>query len=217
MRDYTQISFKERSKIEYYLARGIQSSKIAVLLNRHVSTIAREIRRNRVKGYYNAQRAHSISLSICRRKPYKFTVNSNIYKYVLVHLKAGWSPEQIAGRMKRLQLKTTVSAETIYQYIYKHGNKALFYYLPSKRKQRRTRYKRKTKRLHFKEKNIKYRPFESSDRSKVGHWEGDTIRFSNQKYQSVTTLVERKSRLIKIIKNERSTSSIVMKNIKDLI
>lgn len=217
MRDYTQLCFQERSKIECYLARGLNIGKIASLLNRHVSTIGREISRNSEHGYYNAQRAHCLSSSRCCRKPYKFTVNSSIYKYVLAHLKAGWSPEQIAGRMKRLKLRVTVSTETIYQYIYKHGNKKLFYYLPSKRKQRRTRHKRKNKRAHFREKNIKYRPFKPSDRSIIGHWEGDTIRFSKSYYQSVTTLVERKSRLIKIVKNDRSTSTMVMKNIKDLI
>ncbi len=52
---------------------------------------------------------------------------------------------------------------------------------------------------------------------RVGHWEGDTIRFAHERQQSITTLVERKSRFVVLRKNIRSITNIVMGNIRDTI
>ncbi|RDI43442.1 hypothetical protein AQULUS_13350 [Aquicella lusitana] len=38
-------------------------------------------------------------------------------------------------------------------------------------------------------------------RKRFGHWEGDTIEFRGTKEKVVTTLVERKSRMVLLIKN----------------
>jgi IS30 family transposase len=51
-------------------------------------------------------------------------------------------------------------------------------------------------------------------RQRFGHWEGDTIAFSGTKEKVVATLVERKSRLVYLIKNDRKYSRGVMDKIK---
>src|SRR5580658_6202145 len=59
------------------------------------------------------------------------------------------------------------------------------------------------------------RPKEIEKRERFGHWEGDTIQFKGTKEKVVTTLVERKSRMVFLIKNDRKYSRGVMGKIKE--
>jgi IS30 family transposase len=61
---------------------------------------------------------------------------------------------------------------------------------------------------------ITQRPEDISTRRRFGHWEGDTIQFRGTKEKVVTTLVERKSRLVFLIKNNSKHSHGVMVKIK---
>src|SRR3990167_9064173 len=61
--------------------------------------------------------------------------------------------------------------------------------------------------------SISNRPAIVEARSRLGDWEGDTIRFAQERKASITTLVERKSRFVLLRKNIRSTSQCVMQNI----
>ncbi len=47
---------------------------------------------------------------------------------------------------------------------------------------------------------ITQRPSHVATRSQIGHWQGDTVRFTSSKYASVTRLVERKSRYLVMLK-----------------
>ena len=132
-------------------------------------------------------------------------------------LKFGWSPEQISGRMRTLKLPFQLCHETIYQYVYRHASSRIFYYLPMQRKQRRTRRRRKSRHSCNGLRSINMRPIEAENRNTLGHWEGDTIRFAGERRQSVTTLVERKSRYLVLKKNSRSTTNIVMSHILSAI
>lgn len=210
---YKQLNFKERSKIEVLINRNMSLGKIAQELKRSKSTICRELKRNSIDGLYMAVKAQSDSRKRKHRKPYKLKVNSTVYKYVLQKLNQGWSPEQISGRLRLSKSKINICAETIYQYLYKHAVKSLYKLLPQQRARRRARGKRKSRIPNIEQRCINNRPKYINDRSICGHWEGDTIRFGDNKKRSVTTLVERKSRLVKLLFNERSTSSIVMKEI----
>ena len=124
-------------------------------------------------------------------------------------LKAGWSPEQISGRMRILKLPYSVCHETIYHYVYCHARSHIYYYLPMQRSQRRRRRQRKIRSHYTGIRSINNRPNEVNSRRTVGHWEGDTIRFSGERKGSITTLVERKSRYLVLQKNIQSTSRIV--------
>jgi IS30 family transposase len=56
-------------------------------------------------------------------------------------LKAGWSPEQIAGRMRSEHHPIRVSHETIYRFAYSKDNRAeqVHRHLPEHRRRRRPR------------------------------------------------------------------------------
>ncbi len=100
MKNKCKLTAIERDKIAIGLASGASLRQIARELKRSVSSVSEEIKRN----------------SIRRLNPLK---SPSIYSYVVRQLRSGWSPEQIAGRLKKDNGgKTVICHETIYQYIY---------------------------------------------------------------------------------------------------
>lgn len=136
--------------------------------------------------------------------------------YVVRSLKKGWSPAQISGRMKYHKLTIYVCHETIYQFVYQSKDKALYYCLPYKKPRRQKRYSRQKSPCRYgKIRLITERPQDIITRKRFGHWEGDTIQFKGTKEKVVTTIVERKSRLVFLIKNNSKHSRGVMDKIKE--
>ena len=115
-----KIKPEERDRIAFLLASKTSLRDIAKALGRSVSSISEEVRRNSIKGGYTSIAAQGLSEQrniACRRtNPLK---NPKIYSYVFTKLRCGWSPEQIAGRLKKENNnKTVITHETIYRYIY---------------------------------------------------------------------------------------------------
>ena len=100
---HTELNLLERRTIEDMLNAKIPVREIAAQIGRHVSTIYRDIKRNRyadndlpeLNGYYGvvAQRA-AVQRRVRRRKLVRLV---GLRKAVIKQLKEGWSPEQIAG------------------------------------------------------------------------------------------------------------------------
>lgn len=216
MRHYTQLSLRERTLLECYLKRGLPKTQIAKLLGRPRCTIYNELSRNSIEGKYVANKAHLLAKKRCFKKPFKLNKQPDLLAHITEKLKLGWSPEQISGRLK-LQSKESLCSESIYHYIYKHKDKRLFSYLCGSRENRKPRAKRKHRSRRIEAKNIRYRPSIIESRETMGHWEGDTIRFNTDNFKSITTLVERVSRMVILIFNEVSDSKTVMGNIKHRI
>lgn len=217
MNKYTHLSYSERAKIEAYLHQSMSISSIASLLGRSRSTIYKELERNQTSTGYNCRAANWKYLRRRNTKPLKLTQNHQLRNHVISKLKLGWSPEQISGRLRYENKNINVCAETIYQFIYRNTGMGLWKYLESEREKRYRKAKRRIRCVRIAHKNISKRPIEVESRCSLGHWEGDTIRFRCSTKKSVTTLVERKSRLVKLIANTVSTSTIVMGNISNLV
>ena len=121
---HTELNLRERRVIEDMLNAKIPIREIAAQIGRHVSTIYRDIKRNRyadedlpeLNGYYGvvAQRA-AVQRRARRRKLVRLV---GLRKAVIKQLKEGWSPEQIAGRLLFEGRRVRVSHETIYAYVY---------------------------------------------------------------------------------------------------
>ena len=125
MRKIHKISSKERDTIAVLFASGASLRLIARQLNRSVSSVSDEVKRNSVHGAYKAIEAQELSQQRNRKSrkinPLK---NATIYRYVYDKLRCGWSPEQIAGRLKRNNHgRTVICHETIYHYIYSSEGK----------------------------------------------------------------------------------------------
>ena len=108
------------------------------------------------------------------------------------------SPEQIAGRLKLTGSEHTISAETIYAWIYgPYGRRQKLHRLLPQAKSRRGRRARKGRRLPAIPDRlpIHMRPTKAHLRAEPGHWEADLMHFREQK-ACLLTCVERRSRLL---------------------
>lgn len=206
---YKHFSIEEREAIQFGLWEGRSARSIAVALHRSPSSVAREIRRNvfSLRGHYapRAAQLRALTKRTARGRGLRLK-NGAVRHYVVTHLKHGWSPEQIAGRI-RIDLGQTISHEAIYQYVYaqvyrggngyvKPGCEDLRSYL----RRRRTRRIRKGARNCWKVAkpqgpSIDTRPKIVERRSRIGDWESDSIA-SRWNAAGLNSLVERKSGLL---------------------
>jgi IS30 family transposase len=197
---------------------------IAAELGRSPASVSREIHKNKPTRYnhYTPRLAHERALQKCKSRGREERLkNTKVREYVVSHLKKRWSPEQIAGRIKR-DLGETISHEAIYQYIYaqvyrsgwgelKPGKEDLRPYLRRRRKRRLKKGSRRCQRI-FKPKGISIseRPQVVAERSRVGDWEGDTVESKDHK-PGINTLVERKYGFVLITKLESRTAEATTK------
>lgn len=217
-KEYSRLSINEREILFKRLAERKRQKEIAKELSRHPSTISREIRRagmNRSSYLPFAADQNSQALSFNRRRKYKILENQELANFVEEMLKAKWSPEQIAGTLKKVSPVNTVSHESIYRYIYSIENKdhrnALINCLRQSRKRRRPRKQGKSRRTTIRNLvSIHERPIEVETREEPGHWEGDLIIGKDHK-SAIGTLVERTTRFVIIVSFEgnHSTSEVV--------
>ena len=226
-KNYSQLSLDERRTIYKLLEAGRSKTSIADYLGRHRATIFREVRRNsfylaedqRCNGYFHVN-AHELAVRR-RSKLRKLIRYPELKAFVISKLQFPWSPDQISGYLKRLDIEGFyVCRETIYDFIYSPEGRALklYRYLRKTFKNRRKRFTRKPRHLRGipQEWSINNRPDEVSNRHNFGHWEGDLMIFKRvYGNANLTTLVERKSRYCLIIKNQNRGSEVVMSKIRD--
>jgi transposase, IS30 family len=195
---YAHLTTKQRVEIAALLRAGVKQKDIARQLGKDPSTISREIKRNRgVGGKYLA--IHAKEKTKHRRikaneRFRKIENNKKLKKYILRKLKKYWSPEQIAGRLKKKKRRRIICHETIYQWVYKCKPK-LKKYLRCKKGKYRRRYgskKPEKAREEAKKKRIDKRPPVVDKRQRIGDWEGDTVVGRNHS-GFILTHVERKS------------------------
>jgi len=200
------LSAQEREEIACARAAGQGVRAIARQLGRAPATISREISRNRGVAHnwcYRAGAAQARADAKARRpKPAKLAQNTRLRQEVEAGLAQRWSPQQIAGRLRRdfpEDKDMWVSPETIYQALYVQSRGALRRELTKclrtgralRRPQRRA--DRRSTRIRDKV-MISERPAEVADRAVPGHWEGDLITGTANK-SAIGTLVERTSRI----------------------
>ncbi len=198
MKKKNKLTALERDQIAIGLASKVSLRKIAKKIDRSVSTVSDEIKRNSIKGEYKPSLAQTLSeqrnLKSRRLNPLK---DPKIYSYVVAKLRSGWSPEQIAGRLKRNNKgKTVICHETIYRYIYspKAKGKKLWEYLAKHHYKRRTWHGRYVYRRGIPNRvSIDQRPEVVNQRSVFGHWEADVVEGKAHK-AGIVTLLERKTR-----------------------
>jgi IS30 family transposase len=227
---YRHLSIEEREKIQELLWQKTSIRDIAKVIGRSHSSIIREINKNIPLQYkYTPRISHERALEKRKQRGRKLRLKSLfIRRYVVSHLRIGYSPEQIAGRLRLEYPREKISHEAIYQYIYhnihsgyvKKGNLDLRIYLKRRHKRRQRKGMRKYQRI-FKHKgiSIEERPKEVEKRKVLGHWEGDSM-VSKKSTVGLNTLVERKSGLVLIskIKNKtkEETSNTVIHRLKDI-
>jgi IS30 family transposase len=215
-KQYTQLSLSERIYLQAQLELGFRAAAIAAALKRTPSTISRELRRNgcgRPKrsptraqhrppapAGYQAESANqrAVQKAALPRGKRRLAHGTPLWEMVIDNLRAGLSPEQIAGTLKRMApalAPVRLSHEAIYQAIYAMPRGelrteviALLRHGHAKRRPRARGHDRRGQIPNMI--SIHQRPAEIEERLVPGHWEGDT---SKGKYNrsAVGTLVER--------------------------
>lgn len=225
--NYSHLTLHERRKIERWRRANVSPTRMAEVLGRHRSTIFRELKRNYfedhqwpdINGYY-AVAAHE-DCARRRSRKRKLIQHADLRRLVEEHIKAGWTPEQIAGRMRLENAALRVCQETIYRYVYSKEGMAqeLWWYLPTHRKARRPRRARKRLPSKFhREVSILFRPDVIAHRKEFGHWEGDLMMFMQHLgLRNVTSLVERVSRFTVLLKNDDKKTKKVLGKVIDAI
>ena len=223
-RSRLSLNLSERETISRGLAMELSLRTIAAQFERSPSTVSREIKRNRGYANYRAVTAEKAAWQrALRPKLCKLDGQLNLIRLITQKLKRHWSPEQIAGWLKREYPHNEnyhVSHETIYKslFIQTRGvlKKELLAYLRSRRVMRRSRYsslKRQGLGSIVDAVPISKRPASAEDRAVPGHWEGDLIAGSGNSY--IATLVERHSRYVMLAKVEnRCTDTVINALIK---
>jgi IS30 family transposase len=182
---------------------------IARHLGRSPSTISREVQRNGGADRYRAAGSDQAAWDRARRpKLCKLACRPFLRRTVSTWLRRQWSPEQIAGWLKRTypgEPQKQVSHETIYRSLFIQARgvlkKELLEHLRARRTVRRSRHASMKRSGLGQIKNavsISERPSAVEDRAVPGHWEGDLIGGSRNSY--IATLVERHSRYVMLVK-----------------
>jgi IS30 family transposase len=196
----------EQLELEILLEHGYSDRAIARTLGCHHTTIGRETKRNSVKKKYRGKAA-KIKARIRRRyskyQGMKVRERPELKKFIVLKLKKGWTPEEIAGRLKKKKKDLPyISAKGIYKWLYSvHGQK----YCPLLCSQQLHPRKRRPKAERSMIPNrvgIEKRPEKANNRSEFGHGETDTA-VSGKRHDSkhaLAVLHERKSRYVRLRK-----------------
>jgi IS30 family transposase len=218
------LTLSEREEISRWLSMRRTLRSIARHLGRSASTVSREVSRNGGADRYRAAGSDQAAWDRARRpKLCKLACHPFLRRTVSIGLRRQWSPEQIAGWLKRTysgEPQNQVSHETIYRSLFIQARgvlkKELLEHLRAKRTIRRSRHaslKRNGLGQIKDAVSIRERPASVEDRAVPGHWEGDLIGGSRNSY--VATLVERHSRYVMLVKvANKDTESVVSALIK---
>lgn len=203
------LTLAEREEISRALAAGESIHCVAARLGRAASTVSRELRRNGGKSCYRAARADEAAWERAHRpKPCKLASNPALAQMVAGKLQHQWSPEQIAGWLKRTypgERDLQVSHEAIYRTLFVQTRgalkKELLENLRRTRGMRRSRHYTQKTSIHGRIVDavpISERPACIEDRAVPGHWEGDLL--FGDAHSQIATLVERHTRYVMLVK-----------------
>jgi IS30 family transposase len=213
------LTVSEREEISRGLATGVSFRQLAVQLGRPTSTVSREVGRHGGRRGYRAAVADAATWDrALRPQRCRLAQRPLLCARVAEKLEADWSPQQVAGWLKRTHPEDPdmqVSHETIYLSLFVQSRgvlkKALIRHLRRRRTMRRSRHATtagQTRGQIPDAVSIRERPASIEDRAIPGHWEGDLL--AGQSNSHIATLVERQSRFVMLVRLPgKDTQSVV--------
>ena len=230
MRKFKHLTKTKRLQLESFLIAKMTVKQIASLLNVHISTIYREIKRGLYEHKTKKYDKYSFFTGYKTEKRYSSDIAHQKYIFNLQlrgpDLKIGndhefadylekrivddkLSPSAVLGEIKKkqLQFKTSISINTLYSYI----DKGVFARLTRSDLTFKTR-KKQRKKVVIKKfprgKSIEQRPLEVLQRNTFGHWEMDCVCGSTRSVLLVLTERLTRKEIIMPMKNQKSESVI---------
>ncbi|WP_123019789.1 IS30 family transposase, partial [Lacticaseibacillus paracasei] len=207
MSPYTHLTLKDRECILLGVTLHHTYQVIADQIGCCKATVSREIKRNGGRGAYSAVKAQQ-NYQQRRLKSRRLRVLENLkLRDFVLHciLQRQWSPEQIAGRLSLENSNWHISYNTIYRGIERnnlgvkrksHGARGFARKLRHRGKTRKVKGTVNERRGRFNNvPSVHERPVSCENRTRFGHWEGDTVRGKIGR-SGLVSLVDRKSRYL---------------------
>ena len=230
----SDLTYEERLEIERMLRSKTKYTiqQIADEIHRNKSIVSREISRN-------SEEKWNYETGICK-KVYSAAVAHGKYEYKKKNagrksvikidralkqfiedkiLKDKWSPEEVAGYIKKHDIKFTIqpSFQIIYYWIEKKYLKITELDLVHKAKLEKKDKKEKVEKLpKHKEKSIHNRPKEIDNNENFGHWELDCVEGSKDSKKTYLTILERKTKKYIVLEMKEHTNECVKEAIDSL-
>ena len=222
-REYKQLKQEDRDRIDAMFSCGHKQKEIARVLLVDESTISREIRRNRKRvrqkdgtkdGPYVASLANHKAKARRHDAKYqgkKINENDALQEYIKAGLKKHWSPDEILGRMRREKKPFYASKNAIYEWLYLSWGQKYCHDLYSKRYHPKKQKKKKAAKTLIPNRiSHEKRPLGAANKTRYGHYEGDTI-VSGKKTgskEALSVVYERKAKYVdaRKIKNLKPSS-----------
>lgn len=204
----------ERLEIGILLKKHYSHHDIADALHCDQSSVSREIKRNSVRFRYDPRKAKAKARVRRRYSKYqgmKVRERPDLQMFIIMKLKAGWTPEEIAGRLKTKRKDLPyISAKGIYKWLYSVYGQRYCPLLCSKQMKPRKHRPKAERSMIPNRVGIEERPIEANNRSEYGHAETDTA-VSGKRHDStvaLSVLHERKARYVRLrkIPNMKPTS-----------
>lgn len=201
MKKCGKIKKTERLEIALLRNKGYGVREIGRVLDRSPGSISDELKRNRTRGGYDplaAQRKTRIRRMDAKFQGMKIEGDSDLRAYVIAKLEAHWNPDEISGRMRDDREPFYVSKTAIYDWLRSVWGDAYCRHLASGRHHQRAR-KPKTARVMIPDRVSIHERFRGAEnRTRYGHWEGDTLVSAKKTASTAAASViyERKAKLI---------------------
>ena len=211
------LTCEERFTIEKMIKAGDTNTHIAEVLERGLSTISIEIKRNGGRNVYNAKRAQlrAYVRQYWKKKACnKVALNRHTLRFVEKCLVKGWSPEVIAKRLTRIPNYEYASAKSIRKYITKRSGLERFLFWnrvhkKSGRKRGKDTYLNDPLRKFIEERTI-------SATFEYGHWEGDFI-VSKHSTWVLLGLVEKYTKAVRLCLLPNRNNDLVNEAVASLL
>ena len=221
MKKYKQLTLAEREILYGMLQLGESYRAIGRKLKRSHASISRELKRNIKYGNeyfrntYLPCKAQQLAIKRSVKQRTKAPLkNPEIFLYVRKHLRLGWSPEAIAGRIRIDHPELSICHETIYQYIYNKRKTTKKMHLKeclTLKRKKRMKQNGRSVRQHSKipeAVSIDERPPEVALRIEIGHWETDNIIGRQTDKTALSVTVERTCRVTLVSKLCNRTAAL---------
>lgn len=216
MKSYMHLKAHERDRIAVWRSRGLSLRDIAKKIGRPASTISRELNRNRGRKGYWPHKAQQRALWRRQNSHKRTRLKSRVLRHEVEQmLTKGWSPELIAGRLRRKRPELpSITYEAIYQWIYAE-RPDLVGYLARAHPKRKRRWKLSTRKIRIPDRvSIRQRPQQINDRAQPGHWETDLVVGSGRAALQVAHERQtRYTRLRKIPNKSAAESRVALQSI----
>lgn len=196
-----KITKDERLEIALLRGRGYGVREIGRVLDRSPGSISEELQRNRTRGGYDplaANRKARLRRMDAKFQGMKIEGDPHLRAYVIANLAAHWNPDEIAGRMREDGEPFYASKTAIYDWLRSVRGQRYCPLLYSRRYRTRRR-KPKTARVMIPGRVSIHERFRgATNRTRFGHWEGDTLVSAKRTRSTAaaSVLYERKAKFV---------------------